>query len=85
MRYATRRGCRVYKLQGGAAGDPDRMVCCAGYMPWFVEFKTATGRLSPRQRLVHREMLEAGYIVTVVRSLAQFKKGLAEHLGVVVD
>lgn len=83
VRYATAKGCKVFKLQGGAVGDPDRIVCCPGRMPWFVEFKTATGRLSPRQRLVHADLLAAGYVVTVVRSLTQFKKDIAQHLGVV--
>lgn len=74
--YAVKRGLVSRKLQGGPVGDPDRVFFLPDASAWFVEFKTADGRLSPRQRIVHMQLQGRGQRVTVIRSLAQFKKAL---------
>jgi hypothetical protein len=69
-RYLVRRtiehGGVAYKwVSPGRVGVADRIVLLPGGVVWFVELKTATGRLSPWQKLFAAEMarLELNYIV----------------------
>ena len=56
-----------YKWQSTVTGVPDRIVILNEKI-LFVELKTLTGRLSPRQILVFDELGEAGFPVHIVRS-----------------
>ena len=61
-------GIRSIKLNGpGARGWPDRLFLIPGTnpTPLFIEFKAKSGRISPVQKYIHAEMLEAGYVVEV--------------------
>ena len=69
-RYLVRRtiehGGVAYKwVSPGHVGVADRIVLLPGGVVWFVELKTAKGRLSPWQKLFAAEMrrLEMNYIV----------------------
>lgn len=56
------------KRAGLKAGVPDIMIIHAG-KPFFVELKTATGRLSAAQILTHAEIAAAGGNIATCRSL----------------
>ena len=56
-----------YKWQSTITGVPDRIVILNQKI-LFVELKTATGRLSPRQVVVFDELGEAGHPVHIIRS-----------------
>jgi hypothetical protein len=72
-RYARQRGCLSCKLWPVVAGLPDRLILCPGGRALFVEFKTPSGRVSPAQRLCHRQFAAVGFTVYVIRTLAEFK------------
>jgi hypothetical protein len=55
------------KARGMRAGFPD-LICMAHGRVAFLEVKTATGRLSEHQRLMHDLLRWHGMFVTVVRS-----------------
>jgi hypothetical protein len=66
------RGGFVYKIHGSEtmmAGLPDLAVIYRG-VPVYFEVKTATGQLSDRQRYVMRQLVKAGAVVGVPRSVA---------------
>lgn len=73
VKHAVTRGVNAIKLQSGVVGMPDRLFLLPRRRCWLVEFKAPTGRLSPRQKLVHETLAEAGHPVDVVQSLVQFK------------
>ena len=50
-------------------GVPDRIVLMPGGRVYFVELKSATGVLSPRQRLVHGMLRALGMDVRVIDDL----------------
>jgi len=69
-RYLVRRtiehGGVAYKwVSPGRVGVADRIVLLPGGVVWFVELKTATGRLSPWQKVFAAEMrrMRMNYIV----------------------
>ena len=72
-KYAVKRGCIPVKLQGGVTGTPDRLFLLPGGKTLLVEFKSPTGRLSPRQKLVHATYATRGHRVHVVRDTTAFK------------
>lgn len=57
-----------FKFISTVSGVPDRIVI-KDRQVFFVELKTATGKLSARQKLVFAELEEHGFPVTVVRSV----------------
>lgn len=65
------RGAFVFKVHGGPmmmAGLPDLIVCYKGrYIG--LEVKTATGKVSKVQELIHRKIRAAGGYCAVVRSV----------------
>ena len=58
-------GGQAYKWRSPTGGVADRVVCLPGGVTWFVEVKTAGGRLSPLQIMFGKTMarLEQNYIV----------------------
>ena len=72
-RYLVRRtiehGGVAYKwVSPGRVGVADRIVLLPGGVVWFVELKTATGRLSPGQKVFAAEMRRMGMNYIVIRS-----------------
>ena len=72
-RYLVRRtvehGGVAYKwVSPGRVGVADRFVLLPGGVVWFVELKTAKGRLSPWQKLFAAEMRRRGMNYIVIRS-----------------
>ena len=80
VHHAAKHGILSYKLQAGITGVPDRMFLLPWGKVWLVEMKTQTGRLSPRQSWVHEELNKAGHMVSVIRSLEEFKEELTLRL-----
>ena len=56
-----------YKWISSVSGVPDRIVFLAGQV-FFVELKTETGRLSPRQEIVFDDLGEQGFPVHILHS-----------------
>lgn len=50
----------------GFAGVPDRIVILPGGTVFFVELKQDRGRLSPRQKVVHKKLKELGISVITI-------------------
>ncbi len=72
-RYLVRRtiehGGVAYKwVSPGRVGVADRIVLLPGGVVWFVEIKTATGRLSPWQKVFAAEMRRMRMNYIVIRS-----------------
>ena len=72
-RYLVRRtiehGGVAYKwVSPGRVGVADRIVCLPGGVVWFVELKTATGRLSPLQNVFAADMRRLGMQYIVISS-----------------
>lgn len=53
-----------YKFISGETGVPDRIIICNGITA-FVELKAKDGRLSARQKLVHKNIRNHGGIIYV--------------------
>ena len=56
-----------YKWTSSIAGVPDRIVFLSGKVH-FVELKTLTGIISPRQKIVFKDITDAGFPVEVLNS-----------------
>ena len=72
-RYLVRRtiehGGKAYKwVSPGHVGVADRIVLLPGGVVWFVELKTAKGRLTPLQQLFAADMRRMGVQYAVLRS-----------------
>ena len=69
VRRITERGGKAYKwVSPGHVGVADRIVMLPGGVVWVVELKTATGRLSPWQKLFAADMRRMGMQYIVIRS-----------------
>lgn len=69
VRRVTVQGGVAYKwVSPGRAGVADRIVLLPGGRVWFVELKTAKGRLSPWQKVFAAEMRRMGMNYIVIRS-----------------
>jgi hypothetical protein len=71
---ATRRGAKL-KRMGLKSGWPDIIILHKG-RSLFLELKSATGTLSPTQRIVHQLLVAAGASVTVCRSIDDVRERL---------
>lgn len=74
QKEVKRRGGQCLKwVSPGFTGVPDRLV----FLPWnvfyLVELKSENGRLSPRQKLVGRQLAEIGFPVHVIANAEQFE------------
>lgn len=58
-------GGLCFKFISSENGVPDRTVIYKGHV-FFVELKTAVGKLSPRQKYIHEKLIETGGKVAVV-------------------
>jgi hypothetical protein len=81
-RYLVRRtvehGGIAYKwVSPGRVGVADRIVLLPGGVVWFVELKTAKGRLSPWQKLFAVDLRRMGMNYIVIRS----KEEVDAYLG----
>ena len=69
VRRAVEHGGKAYKwVSPGHVGVADRIVLLPGGVVWFVELKTATGRLSPWQKLFAADLRRMGMNYIVIRS-----------------
>jgi len=69
VRRVAERGGVAYKwVSPGRVGVADRIVMLPGGRVWFVELKTATGRLSPLQQVFAADMARMGMNYIVIRS-----------------
>jgi len=69
VRRAREHGGVAYKwVSPGHVGVADRIVLLPGGVVWFVELKTARGRLSPWQKLFAADMRRMGMNYIVIRS-----------------
>ena len=69
VRRAVEHGGKAYKwVSPGHVGVADRIVLLPGGKVWFVELKTATGRLSPWQKVFAADMRRMGMNYIVIRS-----------------
>ncbi len=78
-RVASLGGWAV-KLLPSVAGLPDRIVLLPGGRIIFVELKSPTGTVSPRQVVVHDRLRSLGFTVEVLNTLASVD-AWAEDLG----
>jgi hypothetical protein len=63
----------AYKFTSpGRAGVPDRMIVLPGGVTFFVELKSATGRLTPLQFREHDRLRTLGCYVFVVRAIEDY-------------
>lgn len=69
IRAVAALDCHAYKmLWPGETGAPDRMIVGYG-LTWFVEAKRPKGgKLSARQRVVHRDLKKYGHTVYIVHN-----------------
>ena len=58
-------GGLCFKFISNETGVPDRTVIHKGHV-FFVELKTAVGKLSPRQKYIHGKLIETGGKVAVL-------------------
>ena len=82
-RYLVRRtiehGGKAYKwVSPGHVGVADRIVLLPGGVVWFVELKTAKGRLTPLQQLFGADLQRMGMNYIVIRSKEQVDKWLLD-------
>lgn len=76
VRMIERRGFFAVKL--GFGGLPDRLILGRGWV-CFMEFKTATGRLGPAQKIWKERLERLGFCVYVPRSVADAEAALLRH------
>ena len=86
-RYLVRRtiehGGKAYKwVSPGHVGVADRIVLLPGGVVWFVELKTAKGRLSPWQKLFAADMARMGMQYIVIRSKEEVDKWMLNRQSI---
>ena len=55
-------------------------MASAGYHALFIEMKTEKGKLSDTQKIVHAQLINAGYAVKVCRSFEEFTITIKKYL-----
>jgi hypothetical protein len=72
----------ILKAEGAMPGMPDLMICMAsaGHHALFIEMKTEKGKLSDMQKIVHAQLINAGYCVKVCRSFEEFTQTIKTYL-----
>ena len=80
VRRVTAQGGIAYKwVSPGRAGVADRIVLLPGGRVWFVELKTAKGRLSPWQKVFAAEMRRMGMNYIVIRSTEEVDQWMLDQ------
>lgn len=76
------RRWNLLKAEGAMPGMPDLMICMSNgpYHALFIEMKTEKGKLSDTQKIVHAQLINAGYAVKVCRSFEEFTKTIKTYL-----
>lgn len=69
-------GLALKFVSPGFTGVPDRLILLPGGVIWFVETKSKTGTLSPRQRYVKKQLEALGFIVKIINSKEQIKNDI---------
>lgn len=78
-RQCKKLGLMTLKIQQRMGrGYPDRLLMLPGDRVAWAELKTLTGKLSPRQTLVHAQLRDAGHSVVVLRTKAEITEFLEE-------
>ena len=72
-------GCAYKWVSPGRDGVPDRIVVLPGGIIWFVELKTDTGRVSPRQQFQLNFLNSLGFNTTVVRGMSECRQFLLDR------
>ena len=81
VRRAIEHGGKAYKwVSPGHVGVTDRIVLLPGGRVWFVELKTATGRLSPLQKVFAADLHRMGMNYIVIRSKGEVDQWLLGHI-----
>ena len=83
VRRVTQLGGVAYKfVSPGRVGVADRIVLLPGGVVWFVELKTATGRLSPLQKVFAADMRRMGANYIVLRSKEEVDKWMLNRQSI---
>jgi streptogramin lyase len=83
VRRVTQLGGVAYKfVSPGRVGVADRIVLLPGGVVWFVELKTATGRLSPLQKVFAADMRRLGANYIVIRSKEEVDKWMLNRQSI---
>ena len=77
--YCAKHGFWCLKLiPSGLIGFPDRTILGPGPTIYFIEFKTATGKLSPHQRAIKTTLETFGFKYYICRTYEEAKQTLVE-------
>jgi len=57
---------------GRVKGWPDLQICWEGKTIFF-ELKSATGRVTESQKIIHKQLKATGHIVHIIKTLHEFK------------
>ena len=83
VRRAREHGGVAYKwVSPGHVGVADRIVLLPGGVVWFVELKTATGRLSPLQNVFAADMRRMGANYIVLRSKEEVDQWMLDQQNI---
>lgn len=78
---AQRRGWMMPKFTSpGLVGVPDRILLRPGMID-FIEFKSAKGSSSKRQKVMFQRMDELGFKVVIIRSYEEFEERFLNRVG----
>ncbi len=58
------------------AGEPDFIILASGGRTFFVECKSATGKLSPDQQAMRSHAAKLGHTIHIIRSTEEFLKAV---------
>ena len=57
-------------------GAPDRVIAMPGRPPFFLELKTATGKVSPLQAHTHEQLRKLGHEVTIAFGWEEIERAI---------
>ena len=83
--YRTRTTAALMKAEGQLAGIPDLFIAAkrGEYGGLWIEMKNGkAGRLSERQKLMHKVLQDKGYKVDVCRDSVQFRSIVQKYLAI---
>lgn len=77
--WCSRNGVVQTKLYD-LPGYPDRIVWAKGGVPLLIEFKSPSGTLSLKQKIIHDRLIGLGYRVYVIRTYERLLEVLANEM-----